>query len=161
MKQLRQIWKLNPTHYSRASALNSCAAYHTFNIQVSVLFGKPFAKKPRPGRRIPRLASTQPQVRSTAEEDSLFSSSVNRTKLCNPAGPCALVTKKASPPPSACSLLHFFIQKRLALPPYTFWANLAAKSTLNQPLTQKKIKQICSDDSSGLMIWEWQRGCTL
>ena len=152
MKQLRQIWKLNPTHYSRASALNSCAAYHTFNIQVSVLFGKPFAKKPRPGRRIPRLASTQPQVRSTAEEDSLFSSSVNRTKLCNPAGPCALVTKKASPPPSACSLLHFFIQKRLALPPYTFWANLAAKSTLNQPLTQKKIKQICSDDSSGLMI---------
>ena len=161
MKQLRQIWKLNPTHYSRASALNSCVAYHTFNIQVSVLFGKPFAKKPRPGRRIPRLASTQPQVRSTAEEDSLFSSSANRTKLCNPAGPCALVRKKASPPPSACSLLHFFIQKCLALPPYTFWANLAAKSTLNQPLTQKKIKQSCSYDSSGLMIWEWQRGCTL
>lgn len=34
MKQLRQIWKLNPTHYSRASALNSCAAQHTLNIST-------------------------------------------------------------------------------------------------------------------------------
>lgn len=161
MKQLRQIWKLNPTHYSRASALHSCAAHHTLNIRVSVLFDEPFAKKPRPGRRTPRLASTQPQIRSAAEEGSLFSSSVNRTKLCNPAGPCALVTNKVSPPLSGYSLLHFFIQKCLALLQYTFWANLAVKWTLNQALTQKKIKPICSDDSSWLMIWEWQRWCTL
>ena len=52
--------------------------------------------KDTPGRS-PSLPSTWPQVRSATEEGALFSRSVNRTELCNPAGPCAPATKETLP----------------------------------------------------------------
>ena len=58
--------------------------------------------KDTPGRS-PCLPSTWPQVRSATEEGALFSRSVNRTELCNPAGPCAPATKETLP---SFSLFH-------------------------------------------------------
>ena len=101
---------------------------------------------------------------------SLRSEAPQREALCSPAPwteqssavqlDCVPQRHKRPRHPSACSFLHFFIQKCSALPHYTFWAHLPVKSTPNQALAQKKIKPICSDDSSVLIIWEWKGWCT-
>lgn len=113
------------------------------------------AKKPRPSGKAPGLPST-----------SLKSGAPQRNALCSPAPQPELSSAiqpegvpqrhKSIPTPQPVPSPSFIQKCSELLPHYTFRANLAVKSTLNQALAQKKIKPICSDDSSGLMIWKWQ-----